>query len=71
MVRVGIGVAAMVMAMRMIMVVVMVVTGMVITGPDAFDMMVVAFLRQTDFGLEAQHLIAVFAHLAVHQIRAV
>jgi hypothetical protein len=79
MVRVGIGVVAMalVVAMRMgvimgvVMGVGMGVLGMVVTGPDAFDVMVVAFLRQADFGLEAQHLIAVFAHLTVHQICAV
>lgn len=33
---------------------------------DAFDMVVMAFLRLPDIGFEAQHLFAVFAHLAVH-----
>src|SRR3546814_19764244 len=35
-------------------------------GADAFDVVMVALLRQADFGLEAQHLLAVLAHLAVH-----
>ena len=35
-------------------------------GADAFHMVVVAFLLQTDLVLEAQDLLAVFAHLAVH-----
>ena len=39
-------------------------------GPDAFNMMVMAFLRQADLVFEAQHLIAVFAHLTVHVVRA-
>lgn len=39
-------------------------------GADAFDMMVMAFLRQADLVFEAQHLIAVFAHLTVHVVRA-
>ncbi len=34
---------------------------------DAFDMMVMGGLRQADLGLEAEHLFAVLAHLAVHQ----
>lgn len=38
---------------------------------DTFDVVVVAFLRKSDFGLEAKHLLAVLAHLAVHQRLAV
>ena len=39
--------------------------------PNAFDMVVMAFLRQPDLILEAEHLLAIFAHLAVHQVLAV
>ena len=35
---------------------------------DPFDVMVMAFLRESDLGLEAEHLLAVLAHLAVHQV---
>ena len=38
---------------------------------DPLDVVVVALLRQADLGLEAQHLLAVFAELAVHQVLAV
>ena len=37
---------------------------------EAFHVMVVAFLGQTHFGFEAKDLLAVLAHLAVHQIGA-
>jgi len=37
---------------------------------DAFDMVVVAFLREANLGLKAQHLLAIFAHGAVHQVLA-
>ena len=51
------------MTVRMI---VIIVVAMRVAGADAFDVMMVAFLRQPDLGLEAQHLFAVFAELAVH-----
>ncbi|MBT7700751.1 MAG: hypothetical protein HN700_10695, partial [Verrucomicrobia bacterium] len=41
------------------------------TGGVALDMVVVAFLAQADLVLEAQDLLAVFAHLAVHQVGAI
>ena len=37
---------------------------------DAFDVMMMTFLRQPDFIFEAQHLFAVLAQLAVHIIFA-
>ena len=37
---------------------------------DAFHMVVVALLRQTDFRLEAQNLRAIFAQAAVHLVLA-
>ncbi len=37
---------------------------------DALDMMVMAFLRRAKLGLEAEHLLAIFAHRTVHQILA-
>ena len=36
---------------------------------NALDMVMVAGLRQANFGLETQHLFAIFAHLAVHHRR--
>ena len=35
---------------------------------DAFDVVVVALLREADLGLEAEHLLAVLAERAVHQV---
>src|SRR5690606_29885794 len=65
MVGMGIGMMPVIMAVMvpMIMVVRM-------SGADAFHVMVVAPLRQTDLILEAEHLRAVFAHLAVHGVGA-
>jgi len=57
----------MVMPVPMIVAVPMIFRG---TGADAFDMMVMAFLRQANLVFEAQNLIAVFAHLTVHVVRA-
>ena len=37
------------------------------SAADAFDMVMVARLRQADFRLETERLFAVLAHLAVHQ----
>ena len=58
-----------IVAMTVRMIVIMVVA-MRVAGADAFDVMMVAFLRQPDLGLEAQHLFAVLAQLAVHIIFA-
>ena len=65
-----------VVVVRMMMIVVMtmvmavrVIVPMIImrgTGPDAFDVVVMAFLLKADFGFEAEHLFAVLAHLAIH-----
>ena len=59
-----------VMIMSVIMLVIMVVMGMRMSGAvmmqDAFDVMMMAALRQSDFRLEAQDLSAVFAQAAVH-----
>lgn len=38
---------------------------------NAFDMVVVAFLRQTNLCFKPQHLLTIFAHLAVHDIFAI
>ena len=35
-------------------------------GPNAFDVVVMAFLLKADFGFESQHLFTVLAHLAIH-----
>ncbi len=59
-----------VMIMTVIMIVIMVVMGVRMSGAvmmqDAFHMMMMAALRQSDFRLEAQDLSAVFAQAAVH-----
>src|SRR5262249_1402579 len=55
--------------MLMIMVVVMMVmmiVRVIAVGADALDVMVVAGLRQPDFGLEADDLLSVLAHQAIH-----
>src|SRR3546814_10989667 len=54
---------------RMIVVMVMVMAGS--AGADAFDVVVVALLGEADLGLEAQHLLAILAELAVRQVLAV
>src|SRR3546814_5972236 len=53
----------------MIVVMVMVMAGS--AGADAFDVVVVALLGEADLGLDAQHLLAILAELAVHQVLAV
>ena len=69
MVGMRIGMVAMIVIMVVMVVTVMMVV-MIMSGADTLDMMVMAFLRQTDFILEAEHLGAVFAHLAVHVVAA-
>ena len=67
---VGVIVFMMVVIVRVAMIVVvrmlMAVSG--IPGADALDVVVVTLLRQPDFRLEAQHLFAILAELAVHQV---
>ena len=60
----------MVMVMIVMMIMAMVVLGRS-TGADALDMVVVARLGQAHLALEAQDLLAVLAHLAIHVGRAV
>ena len=61
----------MVMVMIVVVVVVMpMIVGFRLTRADAFNMVVMAFLRQTDLGLEAEHLFAILAELAVHVVLA-
>ena len=55
-----------VVAVVVMMVVIMTMVVMRGAGPDAFDVVVMAFLLKADFGFEAEHLFAVLAHLAVH-----
>jgi len=66
---------AMIVAVVVIMAVTVMVTvnmavimgmALVFVGANAFDMMMMAFLRQADFVLETQYLFAVFAHLTIH-----
>jgi len=54
----------------MMMIVVAVIVCVASVGANPFNMMVVAFLRPSDLGLEAQNLRAVFAELAVHLVLA-
>ncbi len=39
-----------------------------VAGADPLDMVMVALLGQSDLALETEHLLAVLAHLAVHQV---
>jgi hypothetical protein len=57
---------ATVIVMLIVVRVVMLMMVMAVAGTHPLDVMVVARLGQADFGLEAQHLSAVFAELAVH-----
>ena len=62
-----IGVVAVIVALALAVVVVAVAR---VPGADALDVMVMAFLRQADLGLEAEDVVAVLAQLAVHQVLA-
>ena len=68
--------AVIVIAMMMVVmpssscVIMVVIMPMIAIGADALDMMVMAGLRQAHFGLEADDLLPVFAHLAVHVVLA-
>src|SRR5687767_4434863 len=57
-----------VVAVRMVMI--MPVSVFLRTPQNTLHVVVVAFLRQADLGFKAQDLLAVFAHLAVHQVLA-
>ena len=63
----GIRVMSMVvmMIMSMISMVMMVMSG---TGSDSFNMMVMTLLRKAHFTFKSQHLLPVFAELAIHQV---
>ena len=56
------------MSVAMVMIMVMPVTGI---GADALHVMVMAGLRQADFRLEADDLLAILAHLAIHVVLTV
>src|SRR3546814_7573595 len=74
MVVMGIGVMAVVVAVPVVLpmiVPVPVPVIMAVAGADALDVVMMAGLRQSDLVLEAEHLGAVFAHLAVHVVAAV
>jgi len=71
----GVGVMTMIVAVVMIMGVIVRMTVPVIMRmtivaacADTFDMVMMAFLRQSDFGFETKDLFAILAHLAIHQI---
>ena len=53
------------MIMSMISMVMMVMSG---TGSDSFNMMVMTLLRKAHFTFKSQHLLPVFAELAIHQV---
>src|SRR3546814_3883262 len=61
----------MIMMVMIVPVAVMVMVMPGLAGADALHVVVVALLRETDLGLEAEHLRAVLAELAVHQVLAV
>lgn len=57
------------MRMRVTVVVIMLMMVIVMGArSDAFDVMVMAFLRQAHFALEAKHLGTILAELAVHRV---
>ena len=53
------------MIMSVISMVMMVMSG---TGSDSLNMMVMTLLRKTHFTFKSQHLLPVFAELAIHQV---
>ena len=53
------------MIMPMISMVMMVMSG---TGSDSFNMMMMTLLRKAHFTFKSQHLLPVFAELAIHQV---
>ena len=53
------------MIMSVISMVMMVMSG---TGSDSFNMMVMTLLRKAQFTFKSQHLLPVFAELAIHQV---
>ena len=53
------------MIMSMISMVMMVMSG---TSSDSFNMMVMTLLRKAHFTFKSQHLLPVFAELAIHQV---
>ena len=53
------------MIMSVISMVMMVMSG---TGSDSFNMMVMTLLRKAHFTFKSQHLLPVFAELAIHQV---
>ena len=63
----GIGVMSMIvmMIMSVISMVMMVMPG---TGSDSLNMMMMALLRKAHFTFKSQHLLPVFAELAIHQV---
>ena len=53
------------MIMSVISMVMMVMSG---TGSDSLNMMVMTLLRKAHFSFKSQHLLPVFAELAIHQV---
>src|SRR3546814_17659066 len=68
---VGTVVMGMIMMVMIVPVAVMVMVMPGLAGADALHVVVVALLCQADLRLEAEHLRAVLAELAVHQVLAV
>tara|TARA_A100001011_G_scaffold223358_1_gene231283 strand:+ start:315 stop:710 length:396 start_codon:yes stop_codon:yes gene_type:complete len=66
---IGMGIRVMTMVVMMIMsmisMVMMVMSG---TGSDSFNMMMMTLLRKAHFTFKSQHLLPVFAELAIHQV---
>ena len=66
---IGMGIRVMSMIVMMIMSVIsMVMMVMSGTGSDSFNMMVMTLLRKAHFTFKSQHLLPVFAELAIHQV---
>ena len=63
----GIRVMSMIV-MMIVSVITMVMMVMSGTGSDSFNMMVMTLLRKAHFTFKSQHLLPVFAELAIHQV---
>ena len=66
---IGMGIRVMSMIVMMIVTVIsMVMMVMPGTGSDSFNMMMMTLLRKAHFTFKSQHLLPVFAELAIHQV---
>ena len=65
---IGMGIRVMSMIVMIVTVISMVMMVMPGTGSDSFNMMMMTLLRKAHFTFKSQHLLPVFAELAIHQV---